>query len=386
MAMKDFNRRRLALLVLAGGCVAAAAIYFWPRIETMPSIATTTTSIAITTTTSTNTSLTTSNVTSSYLRALQKTNASLQKTNGSPPKCSTQLTSGTINFYLSKSQIESIYDATRLNKLASNFISGPIDWNIEKGRQEYALFDGWTNFRDTALVAKSKTNGVCHLVLGTGITPWDLWQNLNPFTSRMPGTECDVRKGYYDAYFNVPYYGELRTSVSTCLSSCNAQGKQCPLVISGYSQAGAIAVISAIDLRQFNPTTITFGATQALVPYNGECKQFNANTHFRIVSVTGRFYDGITVQINPFFAKHYGHFLILEDDDTMFGYPGFNVDTMNRFPMNHFAHLPYFYSHRIQRMLERGCFPIPVGKWGRGHWCNYPDECSSNSCEDHECQ
>ena len=290
--------------------------------------------------------------------------------------------SGTMAFALAESQINVMYEASKLNRLASNFLVGPIEWWIEEGREIYDRFNGWSTFTETTIVAKE--DGVCHAVFGPGINPLDMWQNLNPFIERIEGSDCVVRRGFHESYYN-SYYEEFRNDLETCLYSCPNQ-RHCQLAISGYSQGGAVAIVAAIDLRQYNPTTITFGGTQAILPSEGECADFNANNHYQLVVTLEGTYDGISVQPNPFFAKNYGHFMLLDEDPSMIGYPGFNVRDFVRLPLCYIQHLIGFYIIRLKNIRDRGNFPIPVGKWGAGHWCNYDDECDSGKCSRRLCQ
>ena len=77
----------------------------------------------------------------------------------------------TVDFYISRNKMRTIYEAAKLNIWAANFIVGPITKQQEELEQRYERFQGFTNKIDTAIVAKTK--GVCHVVIGTGILPAD---------------------------------------------------------------------------------------------------------------------------------------------------------------------------------------------------------------------
>ena len=136
------------------------------------------------------------------------------------------------------------------------------------------------------------------------------------------------------------------------------------------------------EIKELQAQQATNNATKQAIQDNDSlpCTDFNAQNHYRIIATTDRMYDSVAVMFSPFGGVHMGHVLLMENDPTMFGYPGFNPTPSFRLPLNFIAHLPWFYSGRIERIMERGCFPVPVGKWLKGHWCNYDDECVSNDC------
>lgn len=77
----------------------------------------------------------------------------------------------TVDFYISPKKMKTIYEAAKLNIWSSNFIVGDITKQQEALEQRYERFQGFTNKIDAAIVAKSQ--GVCHVVFGTGILPAD---------------------------------------------------------------------------------------------------------------------------------------------------------------------------------------------------------------------
>ena len=91
-------------------------------------------------------------------------------------------------------------------------------------------------------------------------------------------------------------------------------------------------------------------------------------------------YDRVATQASPFFAKHLGHMLLLDDSNFLIGYPGYNTGGIVRNPQSYRAHAPERYLERLEFIRNRGCFPVPVGKWEIGHRCNYDDECDSGNC------
>lgn len=198
----------------------------------------------------------------------------------------------------------------------------------------------------------------------------------------MENTDCRVRKSLKDIYFN-RYYEDLKKETKQCLRSCRHQGAGdfCPLAVSGYSQGGGVAYIAAIDLRKYNPTTITFGATQGIIypgKGNNPCTDFDAENHYRFVTTRLRFYDQIAVQPSPYGARHAGQLLHLDPDEKYLGYPGLNAPE-TRLPFFFLPHLPNMYIYRIQQLMDTNC-RIAAVKWQPGHWCGYDDECASGIC------
>jgi hypothetical protein len=137
-----------------------------------------------------------------------------------------------------------------------------------------------------------------------------------------------------------------------------------------------------VDLKHYNPIVITFGAPQPFLLFMGECSDFDASKHYQFVNVLANRYDRVAEQINPYFAQHLGNLLLLDGEDTMIGHPRDTIDV--RMPQSYIPHLLYF--DRIERIYNRGCFPVIVGGWANGHDCRYNDECDSGLCVSGRCQ
>ena len=331
-------------------------------------------------------------------------------------RCDELVPSGaTVDFYISRKKMRTIYEAVKLNIWALNFVVGPIDKRQKELEERYERFQGFTNTLDTAIVAKSE--GVCHVAFGPGVLIRDckyllecflisskrlyfpnfvkktylnyvihycsVIQNLNPINEDIENSDCRVRKSYKDIYFN-SYHDELKKEIRQCVRSCRhkGEGDLCPLVVSGFSQGGGVAYVAAIDLRKYNPVTVTFGATQGIISAGKRgkpCKDFDAEKHYRFMTTHPNIYDLIPAQANIVGGRHAGHLLYLDEDEKYLGYPGFSPPEI-RIPSLFSLHFPNKYAYRIQQLVKTNC-RIAAVKWQPGHWCNYDDECASGTCQ-----
>jgi len=278
-----------------------------------------------------------------------------------------------IGFNLTKANVTVAYDAWKLNELVTLSTSGPI-WKVAKEQRKtnnYDIFSGFWDINDQALVAKKFDQDVCYLaIMGTmALNPFDQMQNLAICDFRVGGSDCLVRGGFFDAY-NTSYQDELRLSIDACVASCTGN---CELVVTGHSQGAAAAIVAAVDLRHYNPSTITFGSPRPFMFKDGfHCTDFNSDKHLRFINTKQAQYDSV-----PFgtlsMSMMLGRTILLDDNNWPLGYPGLNND-LQRAPENLDLHDPDLYQERMESMLFRNCFPIPAARWGNGHYCNYDDE------------
>ncbi|CAB9527135.1 expressed unknown protein [Seminavis robusta] len=284
-----------------------------------------------------------------------------------------------VNFTLSEKNMTDIYEASKLCKLIYPDFSGYIQGQVEEQRKNYEIFDAWGDLNDQAAVAKTAT-GVCHATFAGSScwNPLDQFQNLHPGPKQMTDN-CWIRKGYFDAY-NTSYKNSFRRSLDDCMSSCGTE--PCELILSGYSQGGAVAVVASMDLKHYNPFVITFGAPHPFLLFLGGCQDFDDSRHFQFVNVFGGLYDRVAQQINPYFATHLGKLLLLDGESHMIGHP--REVRKRRGPRSYVPHILYF--DRVADIYNRGCFPVLVGGWVSGHDCNYDDECDSGKCARRVCQ
>ncbi|CAB9498193.1 unknown protein [Seminavis robusta] len=207
------------------------------------------------------------------------------------------LPSVSVTFEISASRLEDVYQSAKLITLSA---VQSIDKLVEENQDNYDLFQGWADWDDRTILAK--LNGTCYVAFGFPEgTLLDPIQNLNPLTQ--PVGDCLVRRGFFDAYNTSSYAQEFRQELNTCLASCssNGQRQQCPLVTTGYSQGGAVAVVATIDLRRHAPTFITFGATKAILDdascrnpvEQHPCTDFRVDQHYQFVNVLEGDYEDL---------------------------------------------------------------------------------------------
>ena len=172
-----------------------------------------------------------------------------------------------------------------------------------------------------------------------------------------------------------------RESVDDCVASCDGG---CPLVLGGESNGGAAAVVASIDYAHYNPEVITFAAPKA-VKKNSACTAIKEENHYRFVNTANGKYDCVVMQINIFNERHVGWPIYLDDLNFPLQSTGIS-ESKSRTPTTMALHEWSLYIERIEGMVDRKCFPVPVAKWPDGHYCNYDDECDSLYCVKDECK
>ncbi|CAB9505733.1 expressed unknown protein [Seminavis robusta] len=290
--------------------------------------------------------------------------------------------------------IHKVHVATHLSDIVNREEYGRIEDMIDEQRKVFERFDGFHDYNDQSLVAKTKDTQTCFVTFqstdpGNGVVAFlmDQWQNVNPFKVRIGTSDCYARKGYVNAYNASSYKDEQRKSIDACVASCG--DTPCPLVLSGFSQGGSAAVVAAADLAHYNPEVITFGAARVIVDRdNAPCTEsINPANHYRFVTAdTATGYDAIPNQINVWNERHVGHFFLLDadGDNLPLNMPSMD-DNVSRRPRTLDMHDFVLYRERIEALLESDCFPLAVAKWSVGHYCRYDDECSSESCVEFAC-
>ena len=259
--------------------------------------------------------------------------------------------------------------------------SGDLDAAIAGSQTDYDGLYGWTdNLDDQAIVAKKHEHCFAVFQATEGNNLLDQLQNLNPFPTRIADSDCFARQGFHSAYF-APYYYDFRSTLEECLASCIGDTSPCPLILGGNSQGGAAAVIASIDLQQHNPRVITFGAPRAILQSN-PCTDVEPLHHIRFLTTHPTLgYDAVAFQFNLFRERHVGYPLFLDEvgDNWPLASPNFEINQV-RTPTDRSIHERTIYQERIDAMMERGCFPIPVARWPQDHYCFYDDECMSREC------
>ncbi|CAB9499080.1 expressed unknown protein [Seminavis robusta] len=267
---------------------------------------------------------------------------------------------------------------------------GPIEDLLPELREMYERADVFSDFDDQALIVKTKDTKMCFASFqATDQANYfafavDLWHNINPLTERIEGTDCIIRRGVVQAY-NTTYKKEFRRSLDDCIASCGSD-EPCPLVLTGASIGGAVAVAAAVDLTSlYDPTVITFSAPKVVVR-TAPCEHLNSSKFFRFVNTDSQGnYDLIVNQLNLFNERHLGWTFLLDDVNFPLGSPGIN-DSRDRCPGSFALHEYNIYRGRVEGIINRDCFPLPIAGWPEGHYCRYDDECQTNYCNKRQCQ
>lgn len=185
-----------------------------------------------------------------------------------------------------------------------------------------------------------------------------------------------TRDSQFDAFYC------YRRSLDSCVASCDGG---CELVLGGYSQGASAAVVASIDLIHYNPEVIQFAPASAVT--NGSpCTAVNASRYYRFVNTrTPDGFDIVPNQINIYGVKHIGRLLLLDTTNFPLCYPR-EDDQRLRWPPSVALHQYDIFLERIDRIINRGCFPVPAAKWPDGHYCWHDDECDSNYCVKETCK
>lgn len=134
-------------------------------------------------------------------------------------------------------------------------------------------------------------------------------------------------------------------------------------------------MIMSIDLRHYNPTTITFGSPRPfMIDQKNPCDDFLADRHYRLVNTEDGGYDSVAYGTTSG-SESLGELLLLDDVNWPIAGPG---NDNQREPRLSDAHRQSLYLDRINNMVSRDCFPVPVGVWPAGHVCTQDDECEGS--------
>ena len=291
-----------------------------------------------------------------------------------------------IKLNISRADVQLAFNALELNMMVTRWRSGPVRKVVrqQKDNPYYERFTGFSDINDQAIIAKVAAEATCYAsFMGNEFwNPFDQLQNFNNcFDTEIEDTDCVVSSGFLDVY-NTSYQVAFLEEIEDCVASCGSKG--CPLVLTGHSEGGAGAVVAAIDLNKYNPTTITFGAPRAIIATSDNpCNSFNAARHFRYITTADGFFDSVPFGTTSS-ADSLGWPLMLDGMDFPIYSPGFNNDD-NQDPQNSKLHLMDVYMDYVTKMFERNCFPVPVGLWPTGHACHENSECQGQWCKNNVC-
>ena len=117
------------------------------------------------------------------------------------------------------------------------------------------------------------------------------------------------------------------------------------------------AVVAAIDLRHYSPTTITFGSPRSiLLQDDTPCTDFPAEKHYRFINTLDGEYDAVSFGTTSM-SSSLGQTLFLDDVNFPIGYPGLNAD-QTREPHESALHDSDLYRERIRGIMEQGAFVL----------------------------
>jgi hypothetical protein len=226
-------------------------------------------------------------------------------------QCRPLKTRSGIDFGLSEDFVTRITKAFELTTIVLEADTDAPEW-----RTEYELFASWSDWNDKVLLAKPHDESICYVAFRKAQTfnPLDRVQSLDPRSMPVDGSDCAVRRGYHQSYFS-SFVDDFKSGLDRCVQACS--DGDCPVILTGQSQGGgklvhlclfliyayiiyffslpnklayfhsgteAIAVVASIDLRAYNPTTITFGGMSAILKNQGRCTDIDTGAHFRFIS------------------------------------------------------------------------------------------------------
>jgi hypothetical protein len=242
---------------------------------------------------------------------------------------------------------------------------------------EFDTIDSWCDIDDTAIVARQ--NKTCFGAFrGTvSVNPLDQAQL---FDCRMTDfRNCRVRDGFKRGY-KASYYLHFRKAIAECMEHANE------LVLTGFSQGGSVAVVASIDLKDYHPVVITFGAVRTL---EHPCEQhLNSSRHFRFINVGLTDEKEIAYDYWPnVFTKqatHVGHAFLMDSTSASNQgvYLGLDNDS-TRTPKSRDVHQYDRYHDSLKNLLvttnTTTCDAIVLSGWEDGHFCTEHDECRNKA-------
>lgn len=148
------------------------------------------------------------------------------------------------------------------------------------------------------------------------------------------------------------------------------------LILGGHSQGGGISVVASVDLKQYSPYVITFGAVRTLEDL---CSDVIPERHFRFVNCAENSYDYWPMRFRKG-GIHVGHAILLNPDaEIPTAYVGLN-DNTNRSPSSWSVHKTRFSVDALSNLYSSSCNPLQITGWEDGHSCFSHEECGSGNC------
>ena len=246
------------------------------------------------------------------------------------------------------------------------------------------ILGAFSDKNDRSIVAFK--DGYCYgAYRGTTKKASDWAQNfdLSDKTLTIGSSRCRMRSGFFDGH-NTHYLAKFTSLLEQCMNeNCQSSGKRCPLVLTGHSQGGAIAVVASLFYRRYDPYVITFGAPRAV---DAPCSLINAVKHYRYVNTGDRTIfrrKGLSFDLIPMTpgtgSDHFGHTLLLGHDADSVASIGVNNDDnlLPAAPMS--VHSISGYKSKLRRMANLR-IPIKTNGFSLHRPCTKDNQCQTRMC------
>lgn len=276
----------------------------------------------------------------------------------------------------------------------------------------------------------AKINGRCYISFrGSVGANGDTRTNFEPGKVNVcpdannPEECCTVRKGFHDAYYDIPFRVEMEADIQYCYeqTQCYIQKQQSPsppspptdcVIYTGHSQGAAISASGALyHYNDWNPLVINFAWPNSIFP---DCSDMTnivdftrwfayQNSRTALLGIT-RLYD-LVPNLPYLDTEKYGHIFLLSEDPSGVAYIGYN--TQRRFGRSDIRLQTHnmvnsrgnSYIQRMKDMmvyvqqrqvLERNdnnvtidgsSYIVRTTGFLNGSPCTYDEECDSGNCE-----
>lgn len=205
---------------------------------------------------------------------------------------------------LSAKNWEIIKNAMLLTKTADS-LQGDFDMTVDDNHSLInfgAAKDGfeedweaWYDGDDDVTVFGSK-GGLCYAAFRSTTFSLSDWGDNFDLRHNKMEDQCDVPRGFYKGWEN-NYSGPLKQKLMSCANEkcASTNGQDC-IVLTGFSQGGAIAGVATVGLSHMKPKmTVVFGAIRSL---QASCKDFVDPDRYVMFCNTQRgFPNGIVADI-----------------------------------------------------------------------------------------
>ncbi|CAB9509330.1 expressed unknown protein [Seminavis robusta] len=260
-----------------------------------------------------------------------------------------------------------------LSELSYKFL---VSREIQSGNLfGFDRMQAFVDLDDMAILAEY--DNICYVTFrGTvGANVFDVFQLFDAGAKMVNG--CKVRSGFYNGY-HARYINELKAGIADCMTRCSE------LILTGQSQGGSNALVAFMDLQEYNPIAITFGALRTV---RENCTHVDSTRHYRFVNVGQGIYDYYAMMFDRT-ALHFGHSILLDATaNAAASYLGLDDNRMLQ-PQSRDPHSVTNYWSALKSLVDAAmCNPlaIQISGWEDGHWCHEDDECDSGSCNEQMC-